>query len=221
VHDAAAAIRPPWRPLRELLDSPAGWQERINAVRAALASNAPAGTSVPMRVATSVAQLGVVARLVAPALGAAVIMNQLLPLGPDEVWWQDRLGGPFPLSVPGRAGEALRADPDQLAAALVDGLLTRIIDVTTQLSVSPQILWGNVASALNGAAAMIARARPDLAASTAATAGGLLSVPPLRHAWDGQVGQDFRRRSCCLIYQLSNQPRRAVCGDCVLIDDRE
>lgn len=229
MHGAQDAIRPPWRPLRELLDSTTWWQTRIAAVAQALGSSAAPGTAVPLRVAVSVAQLGVAARLIAPALGAAVAGNVLLPLGGDEVWWQDRLGGPFPLSVPSvqpvqpvpplPTGDGSQ-EAAQIGAALRERLLTgsmaRIVAVTGPLSVSPNVLWGNVASAINGAASMIGRARPELASSAVALAGTLLEYPPLQEASQGEVGADFRRRSCCLIYLLSDRTRRALCGDCVL-----
>jgi ferric iron reductase protein FhuF len=70
--------------------------------------------------------------------------------------------------------------------------------------VSNQILWGNVASALHGAAALIGE-------HTAVDQ--LMSRPPLRGTGSIIDGQ-FRRRTCCLIYRAA--PGR-FCGDCVLV----
>jgi ferric iron reductase protein FhuF len=83
------------------------------------------------------------------------------------------------------------------------------------MSVSPRVLWGNVASAVNGAAAMIAATRPDLAGPAAETASAMLANPALTGTFQGRPLRGFRRRNCCLIYRLSPE-RPAYCGDCVL-----
>ena len=77
------------------------------------------------------------------------------------------------------------------------------------------MLWGNVASAVNGAATMIAAARPDLAGAAAEIAAAMLANPALIGTYQGRPLRGFRRRNCCLIYRLSPE-RRAYCGDCVL-----
>jgi ferric iron reductase protein FhuF len=83
-------------------------------------------------------------------------------------------------------------------------------------SVSPRILWGNVASAVNGAATMLARARPGLSAAAYAFTTRLLSTPPLTATADHASGT-FRRHTCCLIYQAgAPDAPRTLCGDCVL-----
>ena len=46
------------------------------------------------------------------------------------------------------------------------------------MAVSPRVLWGNVASAVNGAATMIAAARPDLAGPAAEAAAAMLRTRP-------------------------------------------
>ena len=83
------------------------------------------------------------------------------------------------------------------------------------MAVSPRVLWGNVASAVNGAATMIAAARPDLAGPAAEAAAAMLAHPALTGTYQGRPGAAFRRRNCCLIYRLS-PGRPAYCGDCVL-----
>ena len=83
------------------------------------------------------------------------------------------------------------------------------------MAVSPRVLWGNVASAVNGAATMIAAARPDLAGPAAEAAAALLADPALTGTYQGRPLRGFRRRNCCLIYRLSPE-RPAYCGDCVL-----
>lgn len=83
-------------------------------------------------------------------------------------------------------------------------------------SVSPHILHGNTASAVNGAATMIIAARPDLTGRTGAIASLLLTHPPLREASTTTTDGAFRRRSCCLIYRAAPGNRGALCGDCAL-----
>jgi hypothetical protein len=98
VHDPGAVPVRPWRPLREFVDDRRRLDERGSAVRRSLAGGADRAVSeVELRVAASVAHLGLVARLVAPAVAAAAIATTVVDLG--DAWWQDRLGGPFPLSV--------------------------------------------------------------------------------------------------------------------------
>lgn len=190
---------PGWRPLRDLLADPAVLADRVADVRAHL------GADLPARVAASVAQLGIAARLVAPAVGVLVRTGRFPAFGPEDVRWLAPLGGAFPLAMTGRADDA----PDRLLAVLAG-----LADATAAYSVSHRVLWGNVASAVNGAATMIGVARPDLAASAVTVADSLLDLPPLRGT--GARGPDgrFRRRNCCLIYRAS--PGAAVCGDCVL-----
>ena len=83
------------------------------------------------------------------------------------------------------------------------------------MSVSPIVLQGNIASAVNAAAAMIARARPDLATQAATLRSALLSAPELAGTWTSSA-EGFRRRSCCLIYRAAPAATSAVCGDCIL-----
>jgi hypothetical protein len=85
--------------------------------------------------------------------------------------------------------------------------------------VSGHILRGNVASALHGAAGMIAAARPDAAARAGALTALLLDRPPLTGASGRTATGAFRRRSCCLIYRAAPGRAGALCGDCVLRGD--
>lgn len=91
---------------------PAGWQpmsaallgDRVTGVRQwlAAAGGQPAGAVEP-RVAASVAHLGLAARLVSPALAAAVLFGRPLLFALHEVRWQPVLGGPVPLALPAGA----------------------------------------------------------------------------------------------------------------------
>lgn len=193
--ETGAAPGPPWRPVSDLVDDPSVLSDRIADVRTSLATS--------VRVAASVAHLGVAARLVSPSLGIAVLSGRFPAF---DVWWRDGLGGAFPLAMSERSA----GSPVELLS-----FLGRLVAAVAVFSVSRRVLWGNVASAVNGAATMIGAARPDLASRAIAVADELLDAPPLRGA--GVRGADgrFRRRSCCLIY-LAGGGRAAVCGDCVL-----
>jgi hypothetical protein len=213
-HDEDATPVAPWRPLRELVEDRAVLSGRITAVRDYLA--AVAGRSVedlPVRIAASVTQLGLAARLLSPAIAVTVHSGLVPNLRLADLWWQPQLGSMFPLSVCYRAG-GTRAD-------LLSGPVHELVAACQPFSVSPRILWGNVASAINGAVTMIGTARPALADRAGALAADLLALPPLRHTSTRRQDGRFQRRSCCLIYQAAPTPdRAAVCGDCVLAADR-
>jgi hypothetical protein len=211
----------PWQPMsRPLLEA------RVGAVRdwLAQAGGQPPG-AVEARVAASVAHLGLAARLVSPALAAAVLHGLVLAPRLADLRWQPVLGGPVPLSLPhdafGTGTDSNSADPparlaDRLGRCLLDGPLGELADAMGPFSVSPHILWGNTASAVNGAANMITAARPELTARTRAITSLLLDRPPLRDANTTTPDGAFRRRSCCLIYRAAPGGRGALCGDCVL-----
>ena len=213
VHPDGAVPAAPWLAFAELL-SPGGGrlQARAEAVRRALAG--PGGLpadAVPLRVAVSVMHLGLAARLIAPAVAAAALGGlPSLGLDPAGLWWQDELGGPVPLSVPAARGSG--GQPPRV----IDDLVAPLTGAAGALvPVSPRVLWGNVASAISSAAGQIAAQRPGLAEAAWAAARELAGHPSLRRE-RAAPGPGFRRSSCCLIYQLSPGPARAICGDCVL-----
>jgi FhuF 2Fe-2S C-terminal domain len=220
VHRPGVPPRPPWQPLGELVSSPDALAARIGEVRERLAAAAgcpPA--SVEFRVAASIAQLGLCARLLSPALGAAAV-GRALPVDTAQARWVPALGGPFRLSLPDTVLEdstvrnSAAGDP-AATAGLLAGPIAQIVRAVQAMAVSPRVLWGNVASAVNGAATMIAAARPDLASAAAGAAAALLGQPVLAGTYQGRPLAGFRRRNCCLIYRLS-PAAPAYCGDCVL-----
>jgi hypothetical protein len=226
LHPREAEPVPPWRPASELTSPSGVLRDRVASVRATLAaSGGRAAAEVEPRVAASAVHLGLVARLVSPALGAAVLRCPV-DLRPGDLWWQDVTGGPVPLSVqaPAGDGESAGRAPGDGAGALVaewdrllfDELLAPVTAAVARLvPVSGRVLWGNVASAVNAAAAQVARQRPDLAGDAWRAAARLLGHPALR-AEPHPAGPSFRRSSCCLFYRLAPGNPSAVCGDCVL-----
>ncbi|MHA6761117.1 (2Fe-2S)-binding protein [Streptacidiphilus sp. PAMC 29251] len=235
-HPARAPLTGAWRPMAELVQDPAVLRDRAEAVRTYLAAGGgrPAG-ALELRVGASVAQLGLVARLLSPALGFAALHGRPLVVGLDRLRWQPLLGGGFPLSLPEEAVQAAlelpQADPRELGGllgqGLLDGPVRALVEAAAELSVSRQVLWGNVASAVNGAASALAATAPGpVAAGGRALAAALLEQPALRGASTGaQPGPGapggFRRRSCCLIYRAAPTgvgAGAALCGDCVLAE---
>jgi hypothetical protein len=209
---------PPWRPVSELTGTagpPDALGGRIAAVRVALADRGGRAVSeIEPRVAASAVHLGLVARLTAPALGAAVLGTPL-DLRPDGLWWQDETGGPVPLSVPATESAAGTAAADW-AERLVEDVLVPVTAATARaIPVADRVLWGNVASAVNSAAAQLARQRQELAAAAWRAAARLFGSPRLRGE-PHPPGPGFRRSSCCLFYRLEPGTASAICGDCVL-----
>ncbi|AEW99327.1 (2Fe-2S)-binding protein [Streptantibioticus cattleyicolor] len=225
-HDVGAAAMGPWRPLDQLVREPGALAERVASVRGRLAAgNGRRPEEVAARVAASVTHLGVVARLVSPLLAVAAAYGLPSAPGLAEMWWRPGSGGAFPLSLPfgapadeGRPGRGLS---EPVAAGLVDGALGQLVGVFAELSVSRRVLWGNVASAVNGAVAAAAYSAPGAAGPIRQAADVLLAQPALRaaHVRTGAAGA-FRRRSCCLIYRAAPGGTGAVCGDCVLASRR-
>ncbi|MEV6171709.1 (2Fe-2S)-binding protein [Streptomyces sp. NPDC051954] len=207
----------PWQPMsRPLLAA------RVTGVGdwLATAGGQPPG-AVEVRVAASVAHLGLAARLISPALAAAVLHGLVLAPGLDDLRWRPVIGGPIPLSLPYDAFTAEPADSpprlaDELSSRLLDGALRELADTMAQFSVSRHILRGNTASAVNGAATMITAARPDLTARTRTLSSLLLQRPPLRDTSTSTPDGAFRRRSCCLIYRAAPDGKGSLCGDCAL-----
>jgi len=207
----------PWRPFRELVDSPGSLRIRVEAVRVALAERAGRQPrQIQPRVAASVAHLGLVARLLAPPVAAAATGHRLeLPL--RELWWQDTLGGPVPLSIP-EPGSLPAGYGHYEGPTVLDDVIAPLTAATAGLvPISARVLWGNVASAVNGAAAQVAERQPDLAGPVWAAAAELFASPWLSHETH-PPGPGFRRASCCLIYKIAADRARArgVCADCVL-----
>jgi len=72
---------------------------RVDRVRAALvqASHRPVA-DIEQRVAASMTQLGLTARLLSPVLAVACTTGVVLDVQLHDLRWQDELGGAFPLS---------------------------------------------------------------------------------------------------------------------------
>ena len=128
----------------------------------------------------------------------------------DGCWWQDQLGGPFPVSIEVRDDDR---PPDLLAGVIESITATTIVDY----GVPARTAWGNVASAAGTAAAtMIARSRLDIGQSARDAADAILADPRVEY---GSLRSGFGLPTDQLLSDLPRQRRHsAVCGDCVLLD---
>ncbi|MEU6463052.1 (2Fe-2S)-binding protein [Streptomyces sp. NPDC046976] len=172
------------------------------------------------RVAASLAQQGLAARLWSVALGCAVLYGRLPELRPSLLRWDIAATAPDDLWLT----EVSPAPGDFAATALADAVLHGHLEplgetLRAHYGIASGLLWGNAGSALAGAARELERwaraeGRTDTAARTRALAGELFAHPLLRTTGTRtgtRTGTSFRRRSCCLYYRV---PGGGVCGDC-------
>lgn len=221
---------PKWRPLSKLLSDPPVLRDRIADARRVIADRAGvAPATVEERVAASIVFLGLASRLASPSLGAVVIAGVVPYLAVDDLWWRPVEGGPWPMAArPARGcriGDLASGSQFTGAAALLSERCVRGVigplatAFETVFRLSRLVLWGNVASALAGAAGMLAEAVPQRAGVAGQLAAKILTMGPLRGT--GELVQPdashprrfFVRRSCCLFYRV---PGAGTCGDCVL-----
>jgi hypothetical protein len=231
-----------WLPASQLAADPAVLADRVAYARAVIAGRAGiAAEEVAERVAASIVFLGLASRLVSPSLGAAVLGGVVPDLTLVNLWWRPADGGPVPLAVgrpgpvtgraigdavpAGQLGDAAAAGQLDDAAVLLSqrcvqgmaGPVAAAFQATFRLS--PLVLRGNIASALAGAAGMLARSFPDRAETAAQLTARMLALEPLRGTGEfvqPDISQPRRflvRRSCCLYYRV---PGGGTCGDCVL-----
>ncbi|WP_236790990.1 (2Fe-2S)-binding protein [Amycolatopsis sp. GM8] len=221
-HPAGMVVRSPWRTFEALVTDPDVLRERVGAIRHGLAAmGGLPDDAVEQRVAASVTQLGVAARLLSPALAAAVGSGIVLDLAPGETWWQPVPGGPIPVSISLPQPVNPVPDPaDLLAERVFGGPIRALVEAFAHMSVSRRILWGNVASAVHGAATMLDRARPEWTVRTRALTAALRERKPLAGTGNVDAHGRFRRHSCCLIYRAAPDRSGPVCGDCVLAPER-
>lgn len=206
---------PGWVPMSGLIDG-SDLAVRIDVTLDALRKRIDRD-DVNIRVAASLVQLNLSARLLSPAIALAARYSVVPQLSLATLRWQPRLGGAAPVGV--RHPRGLRGESALELAALIDEhvLLPSVEPLVTAtgraVKISPQVLRGNVGSALAGAAAVIAAQDPSAGDRARALVQLLLDTTPRAgtgHYLDGR----FRRRSCCLYYRI--EPSAGTCADCVL-----
>lgn len=143
-----------WRPLRDLLDTDMIGQ-RVAAGRRMLAGlGGLAVEDIDERAAASIIFLGLASRLLSPLAGAVAVTGVLPIADPERLWWRPVAGGPIPIAhhdLDSRPGTT-----ELFNNTAVHGLVEPILDVFhVRYRLSLQVLWGDVASALGGAAGMM------------------------------------------------------------------
>ncbi|SME94721.1 Uncharacterized Fe-S protein [Streptomyces sp. Amel2xC10] len=173
------------------------------------------------RVAASIAQQGLAARLWSITLGCAVLYGRIPDLDPRLLRWDPDGSAPddlWPAEIRPRPADAAVSLAEALAETVLDAHLEPLAaTLRARHRLAPGLLRGNAASALAGAARQLqewarAHGRPDAAAHARALTAGLFTHPLLAPTGTlTEPGTAFRRRSCCLYYRV---PGGGVCGDC-------
>ncbi|GAA3807199.1 hypothetical protein GCM10022403_046620 [Streptomyces coacervatus] len=170
-----------------------------------------------LRIAASVAQQGLAARLWSVMLGCAAVYGRVPDLDPGLLHWDPDASAPGDLWL--SEVRPLPADSATVADVVLHGHLAPLATaLRAHYRIAPGLLWGNAASALAGAARQLDHWAGPLGRTEAATRTRTLAAELLAHpllAGAGTLtGTAFRRRSCCLYYRV---PGGGVCGDCCFL----
>lgn len=228
----------PWRPLEQMWAEDV-LDERIENTRHRFARRVDTALEeVEPRVVASVHYQGLAARLVSPAMAAAVLHG--IVLAPEALRWRHVSSGPPPLLLaedraipaPRPGAQGPEAAAEVIERVIVRGLLEPAATAfRARVKLSPHVLRGNLMSSIAGAAGRLAEVLPEHGASAQALAEALLAAPSLdgtgtfdapRTVSSARSGDHreirFTRTSCCLYYRL---PGGGKCGDCVLLRETE
>jgi iron complex transport system ATP-binding protein len=167
------------------------------------------------RVAASIFFLGFATRLWSIGIGVAAGHTLLPGLGADELLFRE-FGGQIALHI--ARPVAWRGDDleTRLADAVLDAHLTPLSTALRQLTnVSPELLRGNAASALLGAAREFDRHRASVSPGPGWQLAYRLCADERLFNTICFSGDDYRRSSCCLYYRT---PGGGLCGDCVFTE---
>lgn len=162
-----------------------------------------------LRVGASLVQLGHAARLWSPVLACALAHGVV----PDLSGLQ-RADDGARLRLPEPVGEPVDRDspsPQTLYRIVVQNHMEPLA-AGLRVKLAPDLLAGNIASALVGTSHALLAVRPDLHEPVVGITESLLNTGVLAGTMDGG-GLAFRRRSCCLFYRT---PVGSKCGDCAL-----
>ena len=208
---------PGWVSWADLLAEPDIWRARAAELHGVLSATAP----TEARVVDSLVHLGLVARLLSPTIGAALTGNAVPVVDATDVRLHLRGANPLPMAWAG-VGCVDASSPAHVAELLTRHWIAPLVQPWSDLvagkhGLSPQVLVGNVVSAIAGTLELAAT-RPELRARADAILDALLVIGPLTGTGTRRADRSFRRRSCCLFYRL---PGAGTCADCVLTaDDR-
>ncbi|MGV0851213.1 (2Fe-2S)-binding protein [Mycolicibacterium phlei] len=161
------------------------------------------------RVSASLVQMGHATRLWSPALACAVIHG----VAPDFADLR-RAPDSADLAAPDPTGRQVAEA--ELPAALYRVVVEQHLEPLAcglGVKLAPGLLYGNIASAMVGAARALYTVRPHLRDDATRLARALLTTGRLAGTGMVKGNLAFRRRSCCLYYRVADG---AKCGDCAL-----
>lgn len=216
---------PEWLPFAELTGSRDTIAEYVRRTRAILAvGRGLPEDAIETRIAASSFHLNSAAMLLSPALGCAVLGDCVPDLSAGNLVWRP---GPTHLLETGTRVHVGAADLDD--DQIVERIHTVVLGAVGELNeaihdatgLSRKVLWGNVASAFNGAFLVLRGQRPDDEERAHELLHAILEHGRLettgRFLPDEWDVDRFSRNSCCLFYRL---PDGGLCGDCVLAERR-
>lgn len=222
--DLPLADGPQWLPLSEFTGEQQRVEEYVRRTRAMLAISQQLPEDViETRVAASSFHLNSVAKILSPVFGCAVLSDAVPDMSAENLAWQP--GETHNLEVGARAhiGEVGLSDREmveRIHAGVLEGAVAQLGDaIHAATGLSQKVMWGNVASAFNGAFLVLRGQRPDdedraFELMRAIVEHGRLE-PAGRFLPDEWDEARFSRNNCCLFYRL---PGRGLCGDCVLAE---
>jgi ferric iron reductase protein FhuF len=211
-----------WRPFADLFDVDVV-VERVGVARRTLsAMTGLRADEAGEREVASITFLGWASRLVSPLLGAVATAAALPQPEVGQLRWRAVSGGPLPLAYAQMGLLDVSGLTGGEVAEAIGGLpaLEPMVAVFAgRFHLPEHLLWGNVASALGGAAGMIADTAPEHAERAADVTAALLDRAPLAGTARLERPDPARdrwflvRHNCCLYYRI---PGGGTCGDCVL-----
>lgn len=207
----------PWQPIGTLLADATTVRDYALRTQAAMAAAFGLEVSrVPLKAAASSFHLSIAARVLSPVIAAAVTHSAVPMLTAESLRWQADSSHRPKLGV-AQTNSLKTSEPADAAQAIgttaIDQVLGPLGDTMRRaVALSPQVLWGNVASASHGAVKVLGSSRPHDLDRGHALVRALLALPALDGTAD-YLPTGFKRHNCCLYYQV---PSGGYCGDCVL-----
>lgn len=222
--DLPLADGPEWRPLGEFTGAQPAVEQYVRRTRAMLAvSQRLSEDDIETRVAASSFHLNSVAKIISPVFGCAVLSDAVPEMSADNLMWQPGDTHVLEVGVRAHVGAVGLSDTEmveRIHAGVLEGAVAELGDMLhAATGLSQKVLWGNVASAFNGAFLVLRGQRPDdedraFELMRAIVEHGRLK-PAGRFLPDEWDEARFSRNNCCLFYRL---PGRGLCGDCVLAE---
>jgi ferric iron reductase protein FhuF len=209
----------PWMPIATLLGNPDTVRDYVARTQTAIATGMGVERHlVPVKAAASSAHLSMVARLISPVIGAATCLDAIPAITAETLCWQQDSTHRPAFAIAG-VDFVPATGTQQAAEVIAESLIATVLapigeTVRAAVGLSPQILWGNIASAANGAVTVLGLSRPADETHGRALVDALIATAALAGTAEF-TGSRFLRRNCCLFYQV---PGGGYCGDCVLVD---